>query len=68
MLDHIEAQEAEIADLDGRIDDRLVPVAHLVELLDTIPGVDRRAAQTILAEIGTDMSVFPTQGPGKVSA
>jgi transposase len=62
MLDHVEAQEAEIADLGARIDERIAPFAHLVELLDTIPGVDSRAAQTILAEIGPDMSIFPTAG------
>jgi transposase len=32
------------------------------ELLRTIRGVDRRSAQVILAEIGPDMSVFPTSG------
>ena len=31
-----------------------------VELLDTIPGIDRRTAEVILAEIGLDMSQFPT--------
>jgi len=31
-----------------------------VELLDTIPGVDRRVAEVILAEMGLDMSQFPT--------
>jgi transposase len=31
-----------------------------VELLDTIPGVDRRTAEVILAEIGLDMGQFPT--------
>lgn len=31
-----------------------------VELLDTIPGVDQRTAEVILAEIGLDMSQFPT--------
>jgi transposase len=31
-----------------------------VELLRSIPGVERRAAEVIVAEIGTDMSVFPT--------
>ena len=34
----------------------------VVALLMTIPGVDERAAQDIVAEIGTDMSVFPTEG------
>ena len=62
MLDHVEAQEAEIADLDARIERLIAPFATQVELLDTIPGVDVRAAQTILAEIGPDMSVFPTPG------
>ena len=62
MLDHIEAEEAEIAELDARISERIAPFAHQVQLLDTIPGVDIRAAQTILAEIGADMSVFPTPG------
>ncbi len=33
-----------------------------VSLLDTIPGINREAAQIILAEIGVDMSVFPTAG------
>ena len=39
----------------------MTPVAReAVERLDAIPGVDQRAAQNILAEIGTDMSRFPT--------
>lgn len=62
MLDHAEAQEADIAALDGRIEDALAPYASEVELLRTIRGVDRRSAEVILAEIGTDMTVFPTAG------
>lgn len=34
--------------------------SEAVELLDTIPGVDQRTAEIILAEIGLDMSQFPT--------
>ena len=34
--------------------------SNAVELLDTIPGVDRRTAEVILAEIGLDMSQFPS--------
>lgn len=34
--------------------------AEAVELLDTIPGVNRRTAELLLAEIGTDMSRFPS--------
>ena len=33
-----------------------------MELLDTIPGVDRRTAEVLIAEIGVDMSRFPTAG------
>ena len=62
MLDHIEAQEADIAALDERIENVLAPFAAQVELLRSIPGVDRRSAEVILAEIGPDMSVFPTAG------
>jgi transposase len=62
MLDHVEAQEADIAALDERIEAALAPFVAQVELLATIPGVDHRSAQVILAEIGPDMSVFPTSG------
>ena len=62
MLDHIEAQEAEIAELDARIEEFVSPFAGQVQLLASIPGVDRRSAETILAEIGPDMRVFPTSG------
>ena len=41
---------------------RLPPFVGQVELLTTIPGVDHRSAQVILAEIGPDMAVFPTSG------
>ena len=44
---------------DAKIDKPLSWCAA-VELLDTIPGVDRRTAEIILAEIGLDMSQFPT--------
>jgi transposase len=35
--------------------------SQAVELLDTIPGIDRWLAETIIAEIGTDMSRFPSE-------
>jgi transposase len=40
----------------------MLPWAEAVELLDTAPGIGRTAAELILAEIGTDMSRFPTEG------
>jgi transposase len=40
----------------------LDPYEAAVKLLVTIPGVARRTAQVLLAEIGADMSRFPTAG------
>jgi transposase len=61
-LGHLEHLEAAIATLDGRIDEVIAPFARARDRLDTITGVGKRAAETIIAEIGTDMSVFPTAG------
>src|SRR5215216_3877002 len=59
---HLEQLEASIAELDTQVDRVLVPFAPARNRLDTITGVGKRAAETIIAEIGTDMSVFPTAG------
>jgi transposase len=59
---HLEQLEASIAELDTQIDRVLAPFAEARDRLDTITGVGKRAAETIVAEIGTDMSVFPTAG------
>jgi transposase len=61
-LDHLEHLEGAIATLDGRIDEVLAPFAVARDRLDTITGVGKRAAECIIAEIGVDMSVFPTAG------
>lgn len=60
LLAHIEYLEDAIARLSQEVERRLGPFAAEVELLDTIPGVDRRAAEVIVAEIGVDMTRFPT--------
>jgi transposase len=61
-LDHLEHLEAAIARLDARVDEVIAPFAVARDRLDTITGVGKRAAETIIAEIGVDMSVFPTAG------
>src|SRR4030095_2768242 len=38
----------------------IAPFSEKVELLDTIPGVNRRTAETLIAETGVEMSQFPT--------
>ena len=49
-----------IGDLSEEIERVIAPFSEQVELLDTIPGVNRRTAETLIAEIGVDMSQFPT--------
>lgn len=60
MLGHIEYLDEAIATLSSEIERVTAPFADKVGLLDTIPGVDRRTAELLLAEIGTDMGRFPT--------
>jgi transposase len=60
ILAHLDFLDEQIERLSDAIEERLRPFEAAVELLCTIPGVGRRVAQNILAEIGPDMSVFPT--------
>jgi transposase len=60
QLDRVEAIEANIAVVDRRIDEAIEPYRTVFDHLTTIPGVDRAAAVTVIAELGVDMSVFPT--------
>ena len=62
VLDHTAYLEAAIAELDTEIDKVMAPFAEARDHLDTITGVGKRAAEVIIAEIGTDMSRFPTAG------
>ena len=63
LLDQIEQYEAQVAKLDQRIEEVMSPLEKTaLEILDEIPGIDCRAAQNVLAEIGSDMSRFPTSG------
>ncbi|MBU1802502.1 MAG: IS110 family transposase [Actinobacteria bacterium] len=60
MLAHIDQTSADIAELDERIDVHLAPFADAAARLDEIPGIGHIAAAVIIAEIGVDMSRFPT--------
>ncbi len=60
MLQRIDGITADIATVQARIDAQLGQLAPAVARLDAIPGVGPVAAQMILAEIGTDMTRFPT--------
>ena len=60
MLAQIDFLDETIATLSERVEELTLPFSREIELLDTIPGVDKRAAEMLLAEIGPDMSRFPT--------
>jgi len=62
MLARIDALSADITAMEIRIEEQIAPFAEAVERLDEIPGVGRTAAHVIIAEIGLDMSRFPTAG------
>ena len=59
-LDHIHYLKGAISSVDQEVDDCMKPFAEERELLMQIPGVKKRAAETLIAEIGVDMSVFPS--------
>jgi transposase len=61
-LAHLEHLERAIARLDDRVDAVIAPFAVARDRLDTITGVGKRAAETIIAEVGVDMGAFPTAG------
>lgn len=56
--DHMEYIERNIKELEQQINHCLKPYQKEVELLDTIPGVNKNGAAIIIAEMGVDMSVF----------
>jgi len=62
MLDRVDGISADIAALEARIESQMAPFAAAVEKLDEIPGISLATAHVILAEIGLDMTRFPTAG------
>ncbi|HWN36812.1 MAG TPA: transposase [Pseudonocardia sp.] len=62
MLGRIDAIDTDIAAIKGRIDEVVAPFAQAVTRLDDVPGIGSVAAAVIIAEIGTDMTRFPTPG------
>ncbi|MEU4626957.1 IS110 family transposase, partial [Actinoplanes sp. NPDC023801] len=60
MLNRIDTLAVDIAALDTRIEQLIAPFAQAAARLDEITGVGERAAQELVAEIGVNMTVFPT--------
>ena len=61
-LDLIAALEAALRDVDAAVGKALAPISYTADLLKTMPGVSDIAAHVIVAEIGADMTRFPTAG------
>jgi transposase len=62
LMDDVRHLDQQIEQFNDRMDAVMTPFSQAVDRLMTIPGVNRRAAEVIVAEIGTDMSRFPTAG------
>jgi len=61
-LQQIDALDRAIAEIDKEVEANLAPFRELIPVLTSIPGIGDLAARVLLAEIGTDMSRFPTAG------
>ena len=60
IYEHLKYLEKEQEEIEKLIDDACEDYKKEIELLDTIPGIDKDSAKAIIAEIGVDMSQFPT--------
>jgi transposase len=60
QLRHLHELDDLIAACDAEVEQRMHPFAEAIERLDEIPGVGTRTAQVIIAELGVDMSRFPS--------
>jgi len=61
-LTQIDTLQRAVAEVEARIGERLTPFHRAAELLTTIPGISDTVARVLIAEIGVDMSRFPTAG------
>jgi transposase len=62
LLAHLDYLEEAVERLSTQVARVVAPFSPLLALLITIPGVSRRTAEVILAEIGIDMGQFPSAG------
>jgi transposase len=62
MLARVDQLDADLAELDAKLQELIAGFAGAVERLDEIPGVGQLAAHLLIAELGTDMTRFPTAG------
>lgn len=60
LLEQVAFLDAQISRVDARLEEQMRPFESQLKRLDTIDGIDRVGAQSLLAELGPDMAQFPT--------
>jgi transposase len=60
IVDHIDDMTRRIEELDGMMKEYMEKYESAIAAIDELPGIARRSAEVIIAEIGTDMSRFPS--------
>ena len=60
IIDHIDDLNRRIGELDKLVQEYMTEYEAAIEAIDEIPGIARRSAEVILAEIGLDMVRFPS--------
>ncbi|HEV8659608.1 MAG TPA: transposase, partial [Thermoanaerobaculia bacterium] len=61
QLDLVDDLERKLRRVEELIDQKVLPYESIINLLDTAPGINRTTAVEILGEIGTDVSVWPSE-------
>jgi transposase len=62
LLAHVDYLDDTVTALSAQIDELMRPFGEAARRLDEIPGINQRTIERVLAEIGVDMTVFPTVG------
>jgi transposase len=62
LLGQIDYLDEAISEVSTEVEGRLAPFAAELTRLDTIPGINQRTAEVVIAELGVDMSAFPSDG------
>lgn len=62
ILDHFDDMTNRISELDNIIDNFMIDYEDAIKMIDELPGIGKRSAEVILAEIGLDMTRFPSAG------
>jgi transposase len=55
--------EKQIEAINAEVEERMRPFQPALDLMDQIPGIAQHGAEQIIAEVGVDISRFPTPGP-----